>query len=267
MLYRLLEVTSRTRLRKRGVAVFYDALTRLFPWDDMTFMNYGFEPTGRDRLRLEPEDEPNRYEIQLYEHLSQGLDLAGKRVLEIGCGRGGGAAFVCRYHSPGSYVGVDIAGSAVDFCRRRHRGIPNLRFQQADAEDLPFDDESFDVILNVESSHAYLSIPRFLAEVTRLLRPSGTFVFCDVRPADTLRALEQELAACSLKLEHRALVTDNILRALELRSPRYREVLGQRVPWYLGKMMTDFAGVQGSRVHASFAAGTRQYLVCRMHKS
>jgi ubiquinone/menaquinone biosynthesis C-methylase UbiE len=48
-----------------------------------------------------------------------------------------------------------------------------LDFVEGNAEELPFDDKSFDAVLSVEASHLYLQFPRFLAEVARVLRSGG----------------------------------------------------------------------------------------------
>ena len=62
-------------------------------------MNYGWaslDPTA-SALTLRPEDEPNRYCIQLYHRVASVVDLCGSDVLEVGCGRGRGASYVMRY--------------------------------------------------------------------------------------------------------------------------------------------------------------------------
>ena len=58
---------------------------------------------------------------------------------------------------------------------------PNLSFCVGDSEKIPFKDESFDILLNVESSHCYGNIPLFLAEVKRVLKPGGFFLWADFR--------------------------------------------------------------------------------------
>ena len=52
---------------------------------------------------------------------------------------------------------------------------------QGNAESLPFPDESFDAVINVEASHAYPHFDRFLPELTRVLRPRGHFLYADFR--------------------------------------------------------------------------------------
>ena len=52
---------------------------------------------------------------------------------------------------------------------------------QANAQNLPFQNESFDAVLNVESSHRYPQMEKFLNEVYRVLKPNGYFLFTDFR--------------------------------------------------------------------------------------
>jgi ubiquinone/menaquinone biosynthesis C-methylase UbiE len=73
---------------------------------------------------------------------------------------------------PASYTGLDLNPAGVDFCRKKHK-LPGLDFVQGNVEDLPFADQSFDAVINVEASHLYFRFPRFLAEVARVLRPGG----------------------------------------------------------------------------------------------
>ena len=148
-------------------------------WDKtgVTFLNYGYVSLDSrgSSLKLRPEDEQNRLKIQLYHRVVGSIDVRGKDVLEVGCGRGGGASFVMRYLGPRTVTGLDLAALAVVFCRRRHR-VEGLTFTKGDAQNLPIPDESFDVVVNVESSHTYPSFERFLREVARVLRPGGHFL-------------------------------------------------------------------------------------------
>jgi len=115
---------------------------------DWCFMNYGFADRESSYLQLEPGDEQDRYCIQLYRHVAGAVDLTRRNVLEVGSGRGGGASFVKRYLNPARVTGVDLSESAVDFSMSRHR-VEGLHFRVGDAERLPFDNDSFDVVINV----------------------------------------------------------------------------------------------------------------------
>src|SRR3989475_10950957 len=129
---------------------------------------------------LHPDDEANRYAIQRYRHVARAVELKGREVLEVGCGRGGGSSFITRSHHPKQMTGVDFSAKAIRFCRENHR-IDGLSFVHGDAEALPFGDESVDAIINVECSQCYGSMPAFLLEVTMILRPGGHFVFAYFR--------------------------------------------------------------------------------------
>src|SRR5215469_16221486 len=59
--------------------------------DDVVFFNFGYEEDPAMGLPLAPSDEPDRYCIQLYQVTASQVDLAGKRLLEVSCGAGGGA--------------------------------------------------------------------------------------------------------------------------------------------------------------------------------
>src|SRR5436853_1108557 len=132
--------------------VFFDLLASRFRdvgW--WTLMNYGYaEAGGSGRpFDLHPRDEAERYPIALYRHVATLAPLVGRDVLEVGSGRGGGASFVARYLKPRRMIGLDFSRQAVTFSNTQHV-IANLHFQKGDAEQLPFPDESFDSVINVE---------------------------------------------------------------------------------------------------------------------
>ena len=148
--------------------------TRIHRDDDVVFLNAGYEEDPPMAIPLAASDEPKRFQIQLYHRTATQVDLSGKRVLEVGCGHGGGASYVMRTLHPASYTGLDLNPAGIAFCRKRHN-LPGLEFVQGDAENLPFPDQSFDAVINVESSHCYPRFPRFLAEVARV-PPDSTYL-------------------------------------------------------------------------------------------
>ena len=132
----------------------------MFATDDVVFLNIGYEEDPPMALPLAESDEPNRFYIQLYHRTATQADLRGKRVLEVGCGHGGGASYLMRTLRPASYTGLDLNRDAIAFCRRRH-DLPNVDFVHGDAEKLPFPDQSFDAVINVESSACLPSLLPF----------------------------------------------------------------------------------------------------------
>jgi ubiquinone/menaquinone biosynthesis C-methylase UbiE len=228
---------------------------------DWKFMNYGFTSLTNEEpaLRLEPDDEPHRLSIQLYHRVASAVPLAGLDVLEVGSGRGGGASFIKRYHLPQRLTGVDCSAKAVRFCREQHR-LEGLSFVPGDAESLPLDDESFDAVLNVESSHCYGSMSRFLEQVRRVLRPGGHFLFADLRSATDRDRLHRDIQACGMTLLEQEDITANVLAALRCESARKLALIEQSVNQPLQNAFRQFAAVEGSEVYDGFRTGATVYL-------
>jgi len=235
--------------------------------DDIVFMNYGYAPT---ETALPAAERADQYCANLYLRVLKGVaggGVAGKRVLEVGAGRGGGASLVARMLGPASVVAVDYSAGAVALARRRHAAVGNLEFREGDAEALPFPDSSFDVVLNVESSHCYGSIDRFFAEVARVLRPGGFFAMCDFRSsAADMAALEAALRAQpSLALVEREDITAGVVRALDEDDERKRRQIAERTGALLRGTMEQFAGLRGGVINESFRARSSFYwrFACR----
>ena len=145
---------------------------------DFVFMNLGYADQGVGPEALETFN-VEVWSKNLYRHIVHDVSMAEKRVLEIGCGRGGWARFIMETYGPTSVVAVDISEAAIKRCRQTHH-VQGLSFQVGDAEALPFADGLFDRVINVESSHCYGSREKFLSEVHRVLTPGGLFMFADV---------------------------------------------------------------------------------------
>jgi ubiquinone/menaquinone biosynthesis C-methylase UbiE len=227
---------------------------------DWRFMNYGYAPLDPDEapLELEPDDEPDRYAIQLYHRVAGAIDLAGRDVLEVGCGRGGGASFVKRYHRPRQMTGVDFSARAVRFCRKQHR-LEGLSFVHGDAEALPLGDDLFDAVINVESSHCYGSMPAFLREVKRVLRPGGHFLFADLRSAGDRDRLHAQFQEIGLQVIERQELTANVLEALRQDSERKLALIERSVNRRLIRLFRQFAAIEGSEVYEGLRSGAIVY--------
>jgi SAM-dependent methyltransferase len=238
----------------------YQYLARADKDAHMLFMNYGYADPGpaAAALHLHPADESRRLCIQLYQRVAGAIDLSRKHVLEIGCGRGGGSSYIMRYLCPQSMTGMDIADNAVAFCRNYHE-VPGLSFRQGDAEALPLPDQSFDVVVNVESSHCYGSMERFVSEVARVLRPGGFFLFTDHRPSGQLDRLRGQVCH-QLQLLEEECVTAGVLKALDLDHERKLVLIQQKAPKWLHKQFHVFAATKGSPLYENLRSGAVEYI-------
>ena len=165
-------------------------------------------------LPLAESDEPNRYSIQLYHRTATKVDLTGKRVLEVSCGHGGGASYLMRTQGPAAYTGLDLNPVGLDFCRKKHQ-LPCLDFVHGSAEELPFADQSFDAVINIEASHCYARFPQFLAEVARVLRPGGHFLYADVRRRGDLAKWEEEMSDAPMRLMSERVINEEVARGVD----------------------------------------------------
>ena len=196
----------------------YRLNSRYFSDDDTVFMNWGYEEDPPMALPLAESDEANRYSIQLYHRVATQVDLTGKRVLEVSCGHGGGASYLVRTQHPASYTGLDLNPVGLDFCRKKHP-LPGLDFVQGNAEKLPFPDQSFDAVINIEASHCYPRFPRFLAEVARVLRPGGHFLYTDVRRREDIAKWEEDLRDAPMRLMSERVINEQVARGVEKAYP------------------------------------------------
>jgi ubiquinone/menaquinone biosynthesis C-methylase UbiE len=234
---------------------------------DWRFMNYGYaslSPT-EEGLVLRSEDEPNGHAIHLYDRVARGAVLAGRKVLEVGCGRGGGSSFVKSYHRPLQMTGVDFSARAVRFCQDNYHA-EGLSFMRGDAEALAFGDRSFDAVINVESSHCYGSMPAFLREVRRVLRPGGEFLFADLRASHERDLLDRQLVETGMAVREKQDITRNVVEALHQDSERKVRLIQRSVNRYLIRTFKEFAAVEGSKVFDSFKNGSLVYLRYALQK-
>ena len=232
-------------------------------------MNYGFDSRRfrEDPLHLNAEDKIDRLCIQLYDHLLSSVPIAGTNVLEVGCGRGGGAAYVARYLRARRIIGIDLCHTSVRICRTNHRDR-NIAFLTGDAQRLPFRDASFEVVINVESSHAYASMAEFLEEVHRILRPGGIFVFADLRwdtpgngskPMRGLKLLKEQLGNCGLIRVHESDISSGVLQARTADQARQQATIRQHVPRGFRGAFAELAGLPGTTMYRRLDARNLVY--------
>ena len=243
------------------VRMWYQMLVVLDRDREITFMNYGYadlDPNANE-ITLNDRERANRFCIQLYHHVAGAVELNGKDVIEVGSGRGGGASYVARHLKPRSMVGIDLSDKAVAFCKSYY-SINGLSFSQGDAENLPLSNSTVDAIVNLESSHCYGSMERFLSEVCRVLRPGGFFLFSDHRDQDKIDLLRKQLKDSGLRLVRETDITPNVLRALELDNDRKQKLIEQKCPRILRRRMEEFAAMKGTKTFETFKTGYSRYL-------
>ena len=244
----------------------YQRLASFYQKPDWRFMNYGYEPMrDLDPLPLDTSDEGNRPYIQLYEYVLHEMELTGKRVLEVGSGRGGGCDFVARYKKPYQIYGVDYSAKATELSKSFY-DHPNLTFIEGNSEKLPFKSGVFDVVYNIESSHCYGNMQAFISEVERVLKPGGFFCWADLRTPKLMDQDEELFEQSGLKIVLKEEITPNVIKALELASDSKDEAIKTHVPGFILQAFREFAAVKNTKVFNSFKKGTLEYWHYRLQK-
>jgi SAM-dependent methyltransferase len=245
---------------------FYQYLDTVDSEREVIFMNYGYLDPDATPTPLKADDEPFRRGIELYHHVASGIDLAGLDALEVGSGRGGGASYVKRYHQPKTMTGLDYSDKAVAFCQGKHQ-VEGLSYRHGDAENMPFADGSFDAVINVESSHCYGVMAKFLSEVHRVLRPGGHLLWTDLRPPAEVDGLRRDIADTGFTVEKEEVITPFVLNSMVPQGERNRDLIDRRVPRIFRPIFYHFAGVEGTQIYNRLADGGLTYLYMVLKKA
>lgn len=244
-----------------------------FGIDDIGYIhtiNLGFENakyTSPDLDKLFEGHHPStRLQLQLYHYVATGgnqhVDLEDKEVLEIGCGRGGGTSFIAKTLKPKQLTGVDLSSEGIAYCEKKWNE-KNLRFLVGDSQNLPFPDASFDVVLNVESSHCYPKFVAFLMQVSRVLKDGGKFCYCDISNSKAVADLRMYLPRLGLSIVEEEIITPQVLASLEKMSVA-RDTALKRFPFFLRPALANVIGQPGSATYNNLQSNEWLYvrLVC-----
>ena len=132
---------------------------------------------------VRPED-VRRYLRYVRDYLALGdVQLDGAEVLDVGCGFGM-TLVTMGLLGADRLAGVDNYHGMIDTIEAYKPLLPEdlqakLEVQKGDAVDLPYEDESFDLVTSIEAISHYLDVDGFLSEAHRVLRPGGTMIVSD----------------------------------------------------------------------------------------
>ena len=235
----------------------------------LRFLNFGYEalpgePVPGPSL---PVAFPNKDSARLLFALVGDTDLTGKRLLDVGCGRGGNVWLLRRTFDLTHAVGADLTFGSVAFASTTVPG-DRAAFVAADAQRLPFAPASFDVVTNVESSCCYPDIERFYREVARVVRPGGSFLYTDLFPRPLVPACRDALVALGFDVVSEQDVTPNVARSRATRAERQKQAFAATAAdggaTGGGAGYEEWVGEEGSTLHDVLVDGTGHYVVLRL---
>jgi 2-polyprenyl-3-methyl-5-hydroxy-6-metoxy-1,4-benzoquinol methylase len=125
-----------------------------------------------DQLSQQEEDSSNSpWHLMAKQHLG---NLKGRKVLEIGCGRGGFSRYLLECGA--DLVAADFSDTAIANTQRLLQNIAYCEAVVADIQDIPFSDNTFDVVVSLETLEHVPDPDKALTELVRVTKPSGKLV-------------------------------------------------------------------------------------------
>ncbi len=131
-----------------------------------------------------------RFEDQIFLDF---LDVGGKRVLDLGTGRGRLALVLA--DRAREVVGVDLSDEMIRYASEAAVGTSNLHFEVGDASKLRFADRSFECVSSVGMFPYVRDVQPFFAEIRRVLTDEGTFAFSIANAGEWKVTARAEIAA------------------------------------------------------------------------
>ena len=178
---------SSSRFSERETEAYYDAEDALYRsfWDAEGSLHWGVfdipaEPGSGSNVRDGFLDACYRLNAIMLE--DSGID-GSARVLDLGCGNGNTAVWLCR--TTGARVtGIDLSGvrieNAIEALGDTPELAPRLEFHKASATELPFADGAFSHIWSQATIYHIPDKAKTLQEAYRVLQPGGVMVFDDL---------------------------------------------------------------------------------------
>ncbi len=112
----------------------------------------------------------------------EGLDLTGKRVMDIGCGTGAITLSLVQDHGAAEAVGIDVEEGVVAEAQQRMQAeglAERVSILQVEPGPFPFGDQGFDLVFSKDSIIHIPDKEALAAEIFRVLKPGGWFAASD----------------------------------------------------------------------------------------
>ncbi len=100
-------------------------------------------------------------------------------LLDVGCGTGWAVMQAAQIIPKGRACGIDLSSGMISRANELAADFLNVEFQEADAEAIPYPEESFNAVICTNSFHHYSAPVRALSEIRRVLIPGGRLVIQD----------------------------------------------------------------------------------------
>lgn len=128
--------------------------------------------------------------------------LSSGRILDAGCGSGGTCITLAQSLPDVEVIGIDLSKPLLEIASHyaKQEGVEGkVKFEKCDVQQISYEDDNFDVVLNINMAHLVEKPIQMLDELERVLRPKGALYIRDLRRS-FLGLIENEIkSAYSMK--------------------------------------------------------------------
>lgn len=232
--------------------------------------NWGFVPIDEEIANYSSDLQSG---LQLYKELVKNhngyIIPQNSSIAEIGCGKGAGAEFLVTKFKPKEYVGLDYSSVAIKYCEANYHHLAATQFICGDAHAMPFSSLSFDIVVNVESSHIYKQPVKFFEEVYRILKPGGKFLLTDFRVVKhfPIDGLEEIVRRCGFSIIEKRIISPSVYESCIMASQRRKEIVNHASPWLLKRFFYHYAVIEGTKKFKKLGDGRIVYFLYQLQKN
>ena len=231
-----------------------------------TFLNLGYVSDGttqHSRIQL-PELYLKKNNTNLVLELIGDCPINREdKVLDVGCGRGGAVSLFRQFFQVAHITGLDLSTEAISFCKQKYKNL-NISFEEGDAECLPFANQSFNIITNIESSHNYPDVYAFFQEVSRILKSGGYFLYGDLIPTERIIEYKYFFKKNGFLIDSERDISNNVLLSCdEMAETHAKSLTKNEVD---KEVLGEFLLAAGSQSYERLKAGESRYMLFRFHK-
>ncbi|CAF3809785.1 unnamed protein product, partial [Adineta steineri] len=250
-----------------GLSLWYEQISNIYTnGNELQFVNWGYADMDEHI-----DDNTGYYSKKLYQQVLANVTLTDQNILEVGCGRGAGAAWCVRTYAPRSYVGIDSSRDVINLCEQSYSTTPRLSFIIADPKTyLSFQNESMDVILSIETTKIcdeIVAVKQFVDEMTRVLTPNGYFIWCGLCNVDGSNVLIDYLTVNNtFIIKEKVNITRNVLHALDIQYNSRADFIERYVQPANREYCGLLTGLPGTQLYDDMQQGRAEYWRVIFHK-
>ncbi len=172
--------------------------------------------------------------IKIIERLFNQMDLSNvEKVLEIGCGIGVLSSYLAEKYK-WEVTEIDLDPKQIERAKNDHRENKYLKFLEADAIELPFEDNKFFLVLSVDALHHIPNRNRVFDEINRVLMSNGFYILVDI-------ALPKYFGKYSIPVDNVInYMKRNSLKIIHGKKPSKINIFGRRFSIIFQKRSDDY---------------------------